>query len=453
MNKTLLCFLAFAASFTGCRKYLNKISDSSLIVPDNVPDMWKLIDNIENTINSTPGLGQLGTTDYWYPDAMWPALSPLVQNASTWQTNIDQGDKPPSWFSPYQAIFNANAILINIPNVNIGGPSDVEQLQYIKGSALFLRAFHLYHLEETYGQPFDPATASSDLGVIIRTTENMYDKTGRSYVLQVFKQITSDLGHAVPLLPQPLQYLHRNRPCKAAALALLSTVYLSMQQYDSALVYADSSLRYNNQLIDYNDINPSVPFAYTGNEEVLFQASAVSIPGQSTPYVFVDSDLYRSYAADDLRKTVFFRPASSGIGYYMRPGYSGAFTLFSGVAADETWLTRAECLARLGQIQEAIETLNGFLLYRYRTGTFQPYAAGTAGEALRVILEHRRKEILFREGRWADLRRLNQDPRFADTLARVVNGRSYILPPGDNRYTYPIPEQEILLGGIQQNPR
>jgi len=71
-------------------------------------------------------------------------------------------------------------------------------------------------------------------------------------------------------------------------------------------------------------------------------------------------------------------------------------------------------------------------------------------EALALVLMERRKETLFREVRWADLRRLNQD---SGTLRRIVGDTVYTLLPGDPRYAYPIPAEEINIGGIEQNQR
>lgn len=100
-----------------------------------------------------------------------------------------------------------------------------------------------------------------------------------------------------------------------------------------------------------------------------------------------------------------------------------------------------------------MQDLNALLAKRWKTGFFIPFSAGTADEALAIILQERRKELIFRGLRWSDLKRLNKEPRFAVTLKKTIGEKEYILPPNDNRYLFPIPSSVIEMTGIQQNPR
>jgi hypothetical protein len=117
------------------------------------------------------------------------------------------------------------------------------------------------------------------------------------------------------------------------------------------------------------------------------------------------------------------------------------------------YLVKAECLARGGNTAAAMDTLNVLLVKRYDKDSFVPQTATDAEDALRKILIERKKELVGRGLRWLDLRRLNRDPRFAVTLQRLRNGTLVTLPPGDPRYTFPIPEQETENSGLEQNPR
>ena len=90
---------------------------------------------------------------------------------------------------------------------------------------------------------------------------------------------------------------------------------------------------------------------------------------------------------------------------------------------------------------------------RHNKISFTPFASSSQDEALPIILTERRKELIFREIRWTDFRRLNKDPRFAVTITRVLDCISYTLKPGDNKYASPIPYVELRDNKIEQNPR
>jgi hypothetical protein len=128
-------------------------------------------------------------------------------------------------------------------------------------------------------------------------------------------------------------------------------------------------------------------------------------------------------------------------------------TLFTFPAVDELYLIKSECEARLGNVSMAMTDLNTLLVTRWKTGTFIPFTAANADDALPVILTERRKELVMRGVRWTDLRRLNTDARFASTITHVYNGQVYLLPPNDPKYVWPIPDDEILYSGIPQNVR
>jgi hypothetical protein len=50
------------------------------------------------------------------------------------------------------------------------------------------------------------------------------------------------------------------------------------------------------------------------------------------------------------------------------------------------------------------------------------------------------------------LKRLNKDPRFAVTLTRIIDGKTYQLPAGEIKYVALIPKKVIQISGMQQNP-
>ncbi|HVW63226.1 MAG TPA: RagB/SusD family nutrient uptake outer membrane protein [Puia sp.] len=449
-------FLLPVCCLSACMKYLDKDPNPALSIPQTVQDYRALMDNDLITDNSTPGLGQLGSDDYMMSYAAWTGTDLIAHNAYIWQADVYGNEPAFPWSAPYQAIYYCNVVLDGLPGVAVHDSASLTEYNAVKGAALFTRAFQFYALEETFGQPYRAGSKDNDMGILLKLTSDAHQQVGRSTVRQVYDRILDDARKAAALLPAQVQLFNRNRPCKPAAFALLSRAFLSMQEYDSAKIYADSSLHYYDKLASYDTVNAGAtrPFPPGGNDEVLYQCSAVNFKAQYSTSSEVDTTLYKSYADNDLRKTVFFKVASSGTGHYFRGQYTGKAYLFSGLATDEVYLTRAECYARMGMVGEALSDLNALLSRRWKTGTFQPYTASTADEALAMILSERRKETLFRELRWADLRRLNQGPYFLrDTLRRILNDSEYTLLPEDPRYTYPIPKEEIRLSGIEQNPR
>jgi len=97
--------------------------------------------------------------------------------------------------------------------------------------------------------------------------------------------------------------------------------------------------------------------------------------------------------------------------------------------------------------------LDTLLVIRRKTDTYVPLTAGSADEALSIVLTERRKELVMRGLRWTDLGRLNEDSRFAKTLTRQIAGTSYTLPPNDPRYVLLIPNEVIQFTKMEQNSR
>jgi len=310
-------------------------------------------------------------------------------------------------------------------------------------------------VSQLYTKPYS-LTFPAELGIPLRLSADPNGTSTRSGLQDTYKQILTDLHTAVDYLPVFPQY--KTRPSKPGAYALLSRVYLVMQDYPNALLYADSCLKLYDSLLDYNTLKSTATYPITGlNKEVIF-LSMISDDLATTGNCIVDSNLYKSYDNNDLRKVMFYKTNTSGQASFIGT-YTGGVVAstssskaFGGIAADEVYLTRAECYARTGNITAAMNDLNNLLRQRWKTGTYVNKTATTTGEALALILQERRKETPFRGLRWLDLRRLNQDGANI-TLTRNINNQLYTLPPNDPRYVLPIPPDVIAISGITQNER
>ena len=442
----LVCLLVLAA----CNEdFLETKPDKKLVVPSTLEDLQALIDyyNVHNA--NLPGMGELSSDDYYILYDRWNALSAAYQkNAYIWAKEIWEANNSLDWNNRYQQVFYANYVLEGLYEINrLEDPGWWDQLE---GSALFHRAHAFFQLAQLFCPPYDASSDNDGYGLPLRTTSDLNVHFDRATVEETYRQILEDLEQAARVLPETDSY--KTRPVKAAALALLSRTYLVMQDYENALQYADSTLSYNYGLVDFNSLNSSSSYPMERyNSEVIFHSRMTRYTPLASSRLIMDSTLYRSYGDEDLRKAAWFRLSSGN--YTFKGSYDGSSQLFNGLAIDECYLTKAECLAREGSVQEAVNTLNQLLVTRYMEGTFSPIELSDQRQVLQAILQERRKELLFRGIRWADLRRLNLDPSTTTTLNRKLDGKTYVLEPNSPNYTLPVADDVIELSNIPQNIR
>ncbi|WP_354432480.1 MULTISPECIES: RagB/SusD family nutrient uptake outer membrane protein [unclassified Mucilaginibacter] len=442
---TAIMLLLIAALFS-CKKELDEKSSSALQVPSSAADFQALMDNGSQLSQVWPYAGIAGSDEGFVTTESWAVTSLTERNAYIWERNVFNDLPRNDWSYPYSVIFSTNVVLEGIGKY---GHTSAEW-NNIKGQAAFFQGYAYYQLAQEFCKAYDSQTAGTDAGLVLRNSSDLNVRSVRSTVAQTYERIVADLSAAVPLLP--IAAVVKTRPCKAAAYAMLARTYLSMRMYDKAGLYADSSLKLNSKLIDYNTVTVGAgpPFPRF-NDEVLFHTISVPVNLLLPPKLMVDTNLYTAYENGDLRKTLFFKPASGNLRFTFNGSYDGSVNLFNGLATDEMYLVRAETSARAGNITAALADLNTLRVNRYRIAAYQPLTAAGQAQALALVLLERRKELLLRALRWTDLRRLNKEPALAVTLRKFVNGKLYELPPGDPRYTWPIPQQVINDTGIAQN--
>lgn len=438
--------------FQSCGKeWLEAKPDKSLIVPNSIEDYQLLIDNSSLfNVNQSVGMGEIGAGDFYVPFAGWESLfNTQEKSAYIWASteSFYGGEQGLDWVNGYRRILNANIIIEGIGKVR-----SISNEQHIwnnvKGGALFFRAFDFFNLAQEYCIGYDIRTADTDLGLPLRLEYDVNIKVKRSSIKQTYDRIVADLLIAADLLETRPAF--KTRPSKEAAYALLARVYLTMEKYQEAGYYADLALQIQSELLDYKtlDKNSSFPFERF-NTEVIFH-SVFTYGIFNTSRLIVQSELYESYSKDDYRKELFFVENIRGMTF--KGNYSGDKNLFGGLATDELFLIRAEASVRNNKLELALADLNHLRRNRWKIN-YRDLGGDNPERILRLILEERKRELLFRGIRWTDLRRLNKDERFAVTLTRALNEATYKLLPNDKRYVFPIDEEEIRLSGIEQNNR
>lgn len=449
MKKELLFIALFAAGICSCEKYLDAKSDKKLSTPQTILDIELMLNNYTLFNGIHAGLN-IPTDEYFVGDINYPNLNELNEKAYVWDSET-QNDA--DWNTTYTINLCANTILEALDKL---AEPDALRTKQARASALFFRAYHLYSAAQQFCPTYDKATASTALGIPLRPSADINIPSIRATVAETYDRLIKDLKAAIPHLPEapPLKTI----PSRPAAYAMLSRIYMMMDDYENGAVYADSCLQIYNTLLDFATISSSQSYPFPRfNHEVIFHAHITNTGyaiNANEAVARIDTNLYALYETGDLRKQLYFRKNTGNNYYSFRGNYFGAASsLFNGIATDEVLLMRAECFARTGRKTEAMHDLQTLLAKRWQNNT-PPAIPDLDEEALiKKIIEEKRKELIFRGTRWSDLRRLNKDQRFAVTLERIINGVRYTLPPNDLRYTYLIPTNVMMWSNLQQNKR
>lgn len=447
INSLLLFSVIF---FYGCSKeWLEEKQDIKLIVPTTLTDLDLLLNSV---MFSYDGRGSMEAScdDFEVSLAQYNSLGyDFNRKLLTWTIDefpkLGGGDYEEEWDYAYKQIQSCNVALKALTKITRTS-SNAAIYDRIKGTALYHRSRAFLNLTMTFCKYYDASTAEKDMGIPLKLEDDINEPIFRSNLKQTYVQITEDLAIAAMLLPEnAISGLHITN---AGAYALLARTYLYMDDYQKALESARNSLSINSTLDNYNNFNPadSRPIFRKSKEIHIQTKLSCPYPTASTS-AYIPDQLFNQYDVNDLRKTLYFR-IQDGKAIWRGQLISNNL---GGTAVDEVLLIGAECEARIGDKDRAIQLLNKLLVTRFKTNTFLPVTADTKLEALDIILTERRKELLKRGLRFQDLKRLNRELRYAKTLVRVVGDKIYTLPPNDPRYVFPIPQYIINYNGIEQN--
>lgn len=459
MKKLILisCLCSAIVVWAGCTDFLGIKPNVNLTTPETYADLRAMLDEGSDVIEGYTGIIEMGIDDYYLTHNNWAKRRAFEQDVYLWKPEpfYEISNVGSLWSLPYRAVSKANIVLETLQRNKLEHTAIGKGL---KGEALFIRSWHFIHLLLGYAPVYDPQTAATALGIPIRLSSSVEVLTTRASLLDSYMQVLNDLKEAAELLPDKTEYL--TQATRLVALAALARVYLAMGDYELALHHADLVLAARPQLMDLNTLNLGIlfPFPAKQNPEILYYASSAGASGVLlASRSNVDTLIFQSFEANDLRKQAFFTRRADG-NHSFKGFYTGSErSYFAGLASNELYLIKAECLMRLDKLQEGMDVLNQLLHTRWKTGTYVPFQIADKVSTLKILYSERRKELMRRGVRWMDLKRLNREPDFAKTLVRkmLIDGKEEIfeLPANDFRYVHLIPQDVIRITGIAQNPR
>jgi hypothetical protein len=359
------------------------------------------------------------------------------------------------WLASYDDINRANEIITRVPAIT---SIDPDQATEILGEAYFLRALNYSNLVKLYGGvPIvtQPATTLSAASSVTRAS-----------VDEVYDQILKDLDSAAAGISNTDE---TTQATVGAVAALRARVLLYKGDWAGAEAAAADVESMGYELAPrYQDL-----YSATGNAtpEDIFRIIQTEIQESFLSYDYFTRGLggvYELAPTPDLMHA--YDPAfdpNGPISAYNPTDRRGQWNIsiagsraygskyrsivgteyFPVLRFAEMILTRAEALARLGQLSEAVDEYNRV---RERAGlpddilgvtVIGPGATtlSTQDQVIARILNERRLELAFEGDRWPDLVRTG--------LATTVMGISA------QATLYPIPQREVdVAPGITQNP-
>ncbi|WP_316799808.1 RagB/SusD family nutrient uptake outer membrane protein [Pedobacter frigidisoli] len=467
--KNILHLLSVAVilGLPSCEKYVD-IKTQGNLVPGDIANYRALL-NGTSSFENGPQIGDLSSDDvqlvdgstqqitlssdtytYWKSAYSWqPVLYPI--GSTTLQTDNN-------WNQMYNAIAYCNTIIGELPTAT-GGEAEKKALT---AEALVHRADAYLMLMNTYAQPYTASTAGTDLGVPMVLTQTVSQSLKRPSSQSVYDQILKDLKTAVGNLPAAQAF--NTLPSKASAYGELARCYLYMNDYSSANKYADSTLAIRSTLNDLSlltTINSATYPIRRSDPEILLSKIAVGGISSFAPTVMrLSDDLLNILGTKDQRYSLFTVPAStissnyvlaSGRYFFRDRAMNEARNI--GPNVPEMMLIKAEYYARNNDPSSAMLWVNSLRKKRFKALDYAELVATSGSEALKVVIEERRREFFCRMLRWWDMRRLKSEVPFQRNYTRVFSGTTYTLSPTSNRYTFQIPPYQIQLSPeIEQNP-
>ena len=436
MKKYILnLVLLILGGLTSCEGFLDEKPDKAILVPDSVEEYEAIIDNYDR-INSTPPLPFIYADDYWTSDANWLRFLPWQQNAYSWSTDpYLPGDIPQDYFTMYRKIFSSNVVLDKLSQNPAWSIAEVERL---KGKALFWRAHGYFELAVLY-LPI-PASPNADANAkipLLVSSDFGVSKDWRPST-EIMEFILSDMQESMKYLPETTAY--PTQPSLYSAYGLLARIHLYLGNFDQAISYAEMVMEGGFELLDYGglDMDSPYPVQIFNSETILFTFMLSQSTVSSNNAAFVDSLLVKSYDSLDYRSNFLFLNSSGS--YSFKGNYTGRADIFTGIALDEIFLILAEANARLDRLDVANEYLNHLLAKRMKN--FEKIESQNKSEVLDAISLNRRKSLLFRGQRWADLKRMTLLESDYRTLRRTVEGelKSFQLNPENLQVQVPLSE-------------
>lgn len=234
-----------------------------------------------------------------------------------WQDHINpNGDiNYKTWDFYYTLILHANKLISGSNNL---GSLTKEKKAQLLGEGYAFRAWAYHNLVQLFAKRYEKGQSNDQLGVIIRTENNLLDPLPRSSVAEVYTQIDKDMSLALENLKVAKDSGAKNSIRYTTALGIAARIALSKSDWAKAAEYADNAIKLSGAtlqtgaaLVDgFNNVNATEwMWGYqqgpTQDDKFYsFYANfSYNFQGYNKSFRFaVNRSLYDKMGADDVRR-------------------------------------------------------------------------------------------------------------------------------------------------------
>jgi len=452
--KNILGLLTLGLVFTSCDNYLDEVPKGSK-VPTTLADFEAFIRD-EYTNQSVDVTQALNLLNDKYVTIASISSDRFVKANYMWDEEanrivLNQADEG-TFYRSYAGISTFNLI---IENALTATEATEEQKRAVWAEAKILRAMNYFNLANFYADTYQASTAATKLSVPLITSASINAPSKQVSIQEIYDFILTDVKEALPYLPKVSQTaLHPNL---GAGYAFYARVYLQMNNYPEALKYADLALAENNKLYNWvqnyntykaiiidpnSDTTTPSPMGYNYVENYSYRhGSSTSLGTENS----IPVERAARFEAGDARFLSRWKLRTVGADTYYRRILSGNFN-YGGMTTVEVYLIKAECLARAGQITQALDVLNTVRKTRILPEVYQDITTSDQATALNAIFKTKNNELILTIVPFADARRLNAEGVYKVSFTKVDAGTTYTLSSESHLWTMPFPQ------GATNNP-
>ncbi|MGM9734979.1 MAG: RagB/SusD family nutrient uptake outer membrane protein [Candidatus Cryptobacteroides sp.] len=360
---------------------------------------------------------------------------------------------------------------------------EIQALDYYTGEVYCARALAYSELIKCFCKAYDPQTAQSELGVVLRTKWFESEPVRRASLYDSYQLVIDDLDKAASLLDPEYDYYNSVYFTSAAVNALRARVALYMQDWEVAVRYASEvidsgTFTLANARQTYTGTQTYFDYLWTNDSsfEIIWKIGFTTTSyGGALGQVFLNftndrtnyypdyvpaQSVLNLYTSGDLRYDTYFTNVrtgyANGLEWPLLVKYLGNETFLASYIYHvnmpkpfrlaEQYLIRAEAYCRLGNYSKAGADLTTLRQSRFSSGG---NLSVNADNWLETISNERVRELYMEGFRLQDLKRWGMGFERTPQSCSQDEGSSLKITKDDPLFTWPIPRNEIEAPGSE----